>query len=416
MPYLELLLDLATALAAGLLIGTERGWSARDLDERQVPAGIRTFGLVGLLGGVAALLAGHLGVAAWIALLLAVVLYTLAGYLGEQQRHGDLGMTSEFALLLSFLIGSLALHESRALAAGCAVVVALVLSLKGAMHGALQRLSAAELSGALKLAFISLVLLPALPNQGYGPWEIFNPYAIWWMVVLIAGIGFAAYVTVRLIGTRRGLLVTALLGGLVSSTAMTLTLSRLRTHRELHALLACGLLATSALMFPRVLLEVGLVNRELLAPLLLPLGLTTLVYAAGAFHFYCRAEQTRGELEAPLKNPLEIGPALRFAGLLVLVLLVVEAARRWLGEIGIYLVSLLSGLTDVDAITLSLARSAQGDLADPIAIRGIFLATLANSLAKAGLIGLIGGAELAKRAVPVMLAGLAAGAAGLLLA
>src|SRR5690606_941900 len=118
MPYLELLLDLATALAAGLLIGTERGWSARDLDERQVPAGIRTFGLVGLLGGVAALLAGHLGVAAWIALLLAVVLYTLAGYLGEQQRHGDLGMTSEFALLLSFLIGSLALHESRALAAG----------------------------------------------------------------------------------------------------------------------------------------------------------------------------------------------------------------------------------------------------------------------------------------------------------
>lgn len=415
-PYTDLLLDLATALAAGLLIGTERGWSARDTEESQLAAGIRTFGLVGLLGGLAALLAQHLGIGAWIAMLVMVGLHALAGYIGDQRRNGDLGMTSEIALLLTFLLGSLALVETRALAAGGAVVIALLLSLKQDLHGALRRLSEAELSGALKLLFISLVLLPALPNQGYGPWQAFNPYATWWMVVLIAGIGFAAYVAVRLIGTRHGLVVSALLGGLVSSTAMTITLARLRNGPSLRALLACGLLATSALMFPRVLLEVGIVNPQLLSPLLLPLGLAMLVYSAGAFFYYRAAgRELIGNVEAPLKNPFELGPALRFALLLVVVLFLVEAAQHWLGDVGIYLVSLLSGMTDVDAITLSLARSARGELAGEIAIRGIYLAAFANSLVKAVLIMLIGGRELALRTLPVMLAGMLLGSLALLL-
>src|SRR5690606_3151136 len=133
--------------------------------------------------------------------------------------------------------------------------------------------------------FISVVLLPNLPNQGYGPWQVFNPYATWWMVVLIAGIGFAAYVAIRLLGARHGLLVTALLGGMVSSTAMTLTLSRLDTP-QLRPALAAGLLATSALMFPRVLLEVGVVNPALLPRLLAPLLIACLVYAVGAGMYF----------------------------------------------------------------------------------------------------------------------------------
>lgn len=414
--YTELLLDLATALAVGLLIGTERGWSARDTEESQLAAGIRTFGLVGLLGGLAALFASHLGVTAWIAMLVLVGLHALAGYIGDQRRNGDLGMTSEIALLLTFLLGSLALVETRALAAGCAVVIALLLSLKQALHGALRRLSEVELSGALKLLFISLVLLPALPNQGYGPWQAFNPYATWWMVVLIAGIGFAAYVAVRLIGTRHGLVISALLGGLVSSTAMTITLARLHNGPSLRALLACGLLATSALMFPRVLLEVGIINPQLLPDLLVPLAVAMLVYSAGALFYYRAAgRELVGTLEAPLKNPFELGPALRFGLLLVLVLFMVEAAQHWLGDVGIYLVSLLSGMTDVDAITLSLARSARAELDGEIATRGIYIAAFANSLVKAALIALIGGKELALRTLPVMLAGMLLGLLALLL-
>ncbi|SIQ35189.1 Uncharacterized membrane protein, DUF4010 family [Aquipseudomonas alcaligenes] len=415
-PAAELALNLAAALVAGLLIGAERGWRARDADDTHLVAGIRTFGLVGLLGGLAALLGSHLGVAAWIAIALLVGLHALAGYIGEVRRSGDLGLTSEIALLVTFLLGSLAMAGERSLAAGGAVAVALLLSLKEPLHSGLRRLSEAELSGALKLLFISLVLLPVLPNQGYGPWQAFNPYAVWWMVVLIAAIGFAAYVAIRMIGTRHGLLVTALLGGVVSSTAMTITLSRLHDGRQLRAMLACALLATSALMFPRVLLEVGLINTALLPHLLLPLGLAGLVYAGGALVFYRIAgSELQQAVEPPLRNPFELAPALRFAALLALILLLIEAAREWFGNAGVWGVAILSGLSDVDAITLSLARGAKGDMAAELAVQGIYLAALSNSLVKAGLIALIGGRELALRTLPVMGLGLLLGLAALLL-
>ena len=413
---LDTLLNFASALAVGLLIGAERGWQERNTEDGRLAAGIRTYGLSGLLGGFAMLLGEHFGVAAWAAVFIGFAALVLASYFGDLLQLGDKGLTSEVAMLITFILGSLAVAGHPPLAAAGAVAVALLLSLKRVLHGMLQRLSEAELSAALKLLFISLVLLPALPNQGYGPWQTFNPYVIWWMVVLIAGLGFAAYMAIRLVGTRYGLLLTALLGGIVSSTAMTVTLARLHGERRLQALLACGLLATSALMFPRVLLEVGVINAALLPQLVWPLLAAALVYSGGALTFYRLAGQEQDEgSEPPLKNPFELGPALRFAALLVLILFLVEAARRWLGDAGVYLVALVSGLADVDAITLSLARSARIDLDQQVAVRGIFLAALSNSLVKAGLIALIGGRQLALRTLPVMAAGLLTGAAVLLL-
>jgi len=407
---LDILLNLATALGVGLLIGTERSWSSRDHDDEAL-AGIRTLGLCGLFGGLAALSAEHFGAPAWIALFLGLVVLVVAGYRVETRRRADHGMTTEIAMLLAFLLGSLAMTESRLLAASVAIVVALLLSLKARLHGALNRLSEAELSGALKLLFISVVLLPALPNEGFGPWQAFNPYTTWWMVVLIAGIGFAAYVAIRLFGTRHGLLATALLGGIVSSTAMTITLARLDSDK-LRTALAAGVLATSALMFPRILLEVGLINRTLLPALLAPMLGACLIYAGGALFYFLRAARPpENPADPPLKNPFELGPALRFAGLLVLILFLVEGGRRLLGDTGVYLVASLSGLTDVDAITLSLSNSAQADLSEVVAVRGIFLAALSNSLVKAGLVLFIGGRALALLTVPVMLAGLLAGLA-----
>ena len=309
---------------------------------RELVAGIRTFGLAGLFGGLAAVSVTHLGAFAWVAMFIVLGLLVIAGYLIDARRSGDHGMTTEVALLLTFLLGSLAIAESRQLAAACAIVVALLLSLKTRLHQALKRLSEAELGGALKMLFISVVLLPALPNQGYGPWQALNPYTTWMMVVLIAGIGFAAYVAIRAFGARHGLLVTALLGGIVSSTAMTITLARLNAP-QLRAALAAGLLATSALMFPRVLLEVGIVNPALLPGLSLPLAAAGAIYAAGALFYYLRAASAAdSDAEPLLKNPFELGPALRFAALLVLILLLVEGARRWFGDAGIYLVSLLA--------------------------------------------------------------------------
>jgi len=412
---LDTLLNFASALAAGLLIGAERGWQGRNDDDRQLVAGIRTFALSALLGGFALLLGERFGVAAWAVIFASFAALVIASYFGELQRTGDMGLTSEVALLITFLLGSLAVAGHPPLAAAGAVAVALLLSLKRVLHGALQRLSEEELSGTLKLLFISLVLLPALPNQGYGPWQAFNPYVIWWMVVLIAAIGFAAYIAIRLVGTRHGLLITALLGGIVSSTAMTITLARLAKGRRINALLACGLLATSALMFPRILLEVGLVNASLLPQLIWPLSVAMLIYAGGAWLYYRRAgDETADNADAPLKNPFELAPALRFAALLALILLLVEAAQAWFGDHGVYAVALLSGLADVDAITLSLARSAQGELGNQVAVRGIFLAALSNSLVKGLLLSLIGGRALAVLTLPVMAAGLLLGALTLL--
>src|SRR5690606_24312361 len=199
--------DLATALGVGLLIGTEREWAGRVQEERELTAGIRTFGLAGLFGGLAALSIGTLGVGAWIAMFALLALLVIAGYLAEVRLNRDHGLTTEFALMVTFLLGSLALAESALLAAACAIVVALLLSLKARLRRALRQLSPAELSGALKLLFISVVLLPNLPNQGYGPWQVFNPYTTWWMVVLIAGIGFAASVAIRLLRTRQSQMV-----------------------------------------------------------------------------------------------------------------------------------------------------------------------------------------------------------------
>ena len=171
-------------------------------------------------------------------------------------------------------------------------------------------------------------------------------------------------------------------------------------------------MATSALMFPRVLLEVGVVNAALLPTLLAPMLTAGGIYAGGALLYYLRAaQQPDVNTEPPLKNPFELGPALRFAALLVAILVMVEGARRWLGDVGVYLVALLSGMSDVDAITLSLANSAQADLDAHIAVRGIFLAALSNSLVKAVLIALVGGRALALRTVPVMLGGLLCGLA-----
>jgi uncharacterized membrane protein (DUF4010 family) len=412
----QLLLSFATALAVGLLIGTERGWSARDTEDIRLIGGIRTFGLVGLLGGLAALLGQQYGLTAWISITLIFGLLVIAGYIAEQRNTGDIGVTSPIALLLTFLLGSLALSDQRALAAACAVVIALLLSLKQPLHSAVRRLSGEEVSGALKLLFISLVMLPVLPNEGYGPWRAFNPYATWWMVVLIAAIGFAAYSAIRVIGPRKGLLVSALLGGMVSSTAMTMTLARLSERTHMHAILACGLLATSALMFPRVLLEVGVVNSALLGPLLLPLSICALTYAGGALWFLHKADSEPANQPEPfLKNPFELAPALRFAALLAVIAFLVEGGRRYFGDVGVYVVALLSGLTDVDAITLSLSRNAIAELDSQVAVQGIYLAALSNSLVKGLLIALIGGRQLAVRTLPIMATGLLAGLASLLL-
>ncbi len=398
----EYLLLLATSLAIGLLIGTERGWQARQAGEGRRVAGLRTYGLFGLLGGGAGLLARILEPDLLGYLFVGFAITVTATYLVQRRGMGDIGMTSLVAALLTFILGAVATLGHAAEAAAAAVVTALLLGFKETLHGWLRRLEQRELHAALQLLLISVVVLPVLPDRGYGPWAALNPYEIWWMVVLIAAISFSGYFAMKIAGARKGILLTGLFAGLASSTAVTLHLSRLARGRpDMTGLTAAGILVACGTMFPRMLLVAGVVNPALLPALTPPLlSMAGLTYLAALW--FWRQGGAAPALPATLRNPLELRVALVFGALLALVMLLGEALRATFGAAGLYGLAAVSGLADVDAMTLALSRMSQGDLALASAVAGIVIAGAANSVVKAVLAGLVGGRALALKVAPAL--------------
>ncbi|MGB2942217.1 MAG: DUF4010 domain-containing protein [Candidatus Macondimonas sp.] len=391
--------NLALALAVGLLIGLERGWQSRTLAEGERIAGLRTFGLLGLLGGVASLLSEAFGGGILVAMILAVAAVLGGAYLLRFESTEAASATTTIAALLTLGFGALAGVGELELAAAGAVTTSLVLNLKPTLHAGLQRLEANELQATLNLLLISVVLLPVLPDRGYGPWEVFNPYRLWWMVVLIAGISFGGYFAVKLLGPGRGIPLTGLLGGLSSSTAVTLNLARLaRSHPDWSPTLASGILVACGTMFPRILLVSGLLYPPLLMQLAPPLAAMALVTYAGAGVFWWLQRRAADQsADLPLSNPFQLGMALRFGALLAGILLAAEWIRSLWGEQGLYVLAMISGLTDVDAITLSLARMGREGLALNTVVWGVLLAAMTNNLVKAGLAVGLGGRAVGSR-------------------
>ncbi|HHJ13834.1 MAG TPA: MgtC/SapB family protein [Gammaproteobacteria bacterium] len=411
---MEQLTGLAIALAIGLLVGIERGWSGRGAEEGGRVAGIRTFGLLGLLGGLWALLAGEIdGVLLGFAFL-ALTVMLVAAHWHERRLDQDVGTTTVVASLVTFALGALAVRGLAHIAVTGAVVTVTLLSLKPTLHRWVRGLEPEVFYAALKLLLISVVLLPVLPDQGYGPWQALNPHRIWWMVVLIAGLSFAGYLAMKLVGAERGILLTGLLGGMVSSTATTLTFSRLARQLDMGRVLAASALIACTTMFPRMLIEIGVINRGLLAPLTPPLMLVTALSAAWSLWLWKGVGKRTGNSTAlSLENPLQLGSAVQFGLLLAIVMLASRAAQQWAGDTGIYLLALASGLADVDAITLSLAQMAHADLSPDVAGRAIILAALANTLVKGLLVVFIAGGSMAKHFTPGIVIVLAAGLAGI---
>ena len=417
------LTGLLIALAVGLIIGFERGWQSQNLDaerheevDDQTVTGIRTFGLLGLAGGVVAqlgLLTSH-----WVlaAALPGVTALLIVGYMHSSKATGDLGATTEVAALLAFLLGALAVHGLYLEAATAAVITAVLLGAKERIHALLRSLSRLELNASLQLLVIVLVVLPLLPNEAMGPWDSINPRVIGWLVILIAGISFVGYFAVKLLGERVGLIMTALLGGLASSTALTLAFSRMaRTDGSRNALLGAGIALACGTMALRLLLEVAVVNRALVLPLLPGLlGLALVPFIA----LLWIATRHRGGHSVnkgpPVSNPLDLQQALLMAGLLTLVFVLSKGAEHWFGNEGIYVLAIFAGIADVDAIAITLAQQAKGELADGVAVRGILLAALTNTAVKAGIVLVVGGWPLARWASSILLVALAAGALGLI--
>lgn len=393
------------SLAIGLIIGLERGWQVRQLGDNQRVAGMRTYGLVGLLGGVCALLLPTLGT--WLPLLglLAVLMGCTLSIWLAQRWQGEFGLTSSVAMVLTYLLGLMSVLLSPSEAVACAVLAALLMGLKGKIQQGMLFLSETEFHATLRFLLISLVLLPVLPNQEMGPLNAFNPFQIWLMVVVIAAISFSGHFAVRLLGTRSGLVLTSMLAGLASSTALTLQFARLNKEQPgLERLLATGILLAGATMWLRLLVLVLLIQRDLALRLAPPLLILGLVVYGFAFWFWRQREATPDETVQPeTRNPLDLATAIKFGLLLALIGFLATLLQSEVGDSGVYLLALVSGITDVDAITLSLSQLTSKELTLEVATRGILLAGLVNSLVKGVLALVIGGRRLGSRVLAAYL-------------
>jgi len=390
--------QLMIAAALGLLVGLERGWHERETRSGGRVAGIRTYTLIAISGQIAGMLGTLLSPWITVAALIAIAALLGLGYRLNVDEDHDYGATSFVAAVLTYLLGVLVALEQPAPAVATAVIVSVLLHFKEPLHSWLERLSGAELRGILQLSLISAVLLPVLPNEGYGPWQALNPYEIWLLVVLIAGISLTGYFAMQLAGADKGVMITSALGGIASSTATTLSLARISRRLPLHRLLAGGILLASAIMYPRVLLEVAVINAALLPALLIPLGGMSLVSFGAAFWLW-RHDEQHGQVstEGIARSPFQIGPALKFGLLLAAIMLAAEGIRSYMGEQGLWLVSIVAGLTDVDAITLTLARMARNGISQDTAVVGITLAAITNTLVKGVLATLAGGWQLTRQ-------------------
>jgi uncharacterized membrane protein (DUF4010 family) len=408
---LAIALRFGAALGLGVLLGLERERAKTEASF----AGVRTFGLLSLAGGVAAYVGDPLG-QAWLALAVfaAVAGLVTVAYAVTAQR-GDLGVTTEVSALLAFLLGFLCVRGHVLTAAGLAVASGGVLALKEWLHRLAGRIEPADVEATLKFAIVSVIILPLVPNENFGPppLDVINPYKIWVMVVLISGLNFASYLLVKVVGAEHGIGLTGLLGGLVSSTAVTLGFAqRSRQEPAQAASLALAILIAWTVMFVRVVLLVAAVSPGMAPRVGLLMAALAVPSLAICFLLWRRQRTADTATVSAGQNPFELGEAIRFGLLFGGITFAAKAAQVYLGEAGLYLAGAIAGLTDVDAIALSMAQL--GAL-DPASVRpataAIALAVASNTLAKTGMAAFLGAPALRRIILPAAAAILAAGLA-----
>ncbi len=404
-------LNLAVALLLGAIIGLERGWGAREQKSGERIAGIRTFSLIGLLGGISVVLAQEITVWTFPVLLLSVVAMSIVAYSERLDHIRNFSITGMVSMVLTFCFGAIAVAVDPVMATTAAVITAIILDNKEEIHGWVQKLQAHELDAALKLLVISVVMLPLLPNEKMGPGGVLNPREIWWMVVMIASISFVGYFAMRMAGTSKGILFTSLFAGLSSSTALTLHFARQADrYPALNAQFATGILIACGTMFPRILVYCFVINRALLPSLVWPVAvMTLLLYVPAIFIWHRNSGTNRISQPTPGQNPLELKSALVFGILLTAILLLGDFLKNWLGDTGIYMLAATSGIADVDAITLSLTRMSNNGLAMDTAVLGIVIAAATNNLVKSGMAWIVGNRQTGFYVAGPMLLSLGAG-------
>jgi uncharacterized membrane protein (DUF4010 family) len=414
--------DFGIALLIGVLLGIER--ETRKAREQDVGiGGLRTFVLFAQAGAIGAWLSRTQGTP-WIFVvtIAGVIALIVAGYSAQARARPDsIGLTTEMAGVATALLGGMTIFGHAEAAVALAIVSSALLAFKQPLHSAVGRLGTDDIYAGVKLLVASFVVLPLLPNRAVDPLGALNPYELWLLVILISTLSLVGYVAVRWLGASTGTLLTGLFGGLVSSTAITLAFARrsrdqVRARGDAH-LIAAGILVAWAVMFVRILVEVAVVHAPLLPRLSVACGLMgAAALAVAGFHWWTATQPEEGG-ESPgvsLQNPFSLSSAIRFALLFATVLVVVAVARRYGSPGSIYLVAGLAGLTDVDAIALSMAGAARGGQSADVSVSAILIAALANTFTKGALVAAMGASALRRLIVVSTAAVLAAGAAALL--
>lgn len=388
----ELFRRLAVALAIGLLIGLERGWQTREESDHQRTAGLRTFALSGMLGGICALLSAASSPLVLGAGMLAYTIALVAFSYLEATAEKNFSVTGVIAGILTFALGAYAMLGNETVAVGAAVAMAILLALRDTLHSWVRAVTWPEIRSVLVLLAMSFLLLPILPNRPVDPWQVLNPSEIWLLAILIAAISFAGYIAVRVLGPRKGIAVAAIAGGLASSTATTLSFARLaRQHPESAHVLAGGILLAGVTMFLRVIALVGLLKPELLAMVVWPILAAVGVSLAGTAALQWGRADAAGERPAlAIRNPFDLGTVLWLAALIAFIVLVTKLLAG-ANPAGVYLLSALSGVADVDALTLSMTRLAGSGILVPEAATAILIAAAVNTASKAVIAGAVGG-------------------------
>ena len=389
----SLILRLGVALAIGLLIGLERAWHQRENQDKRA-AGIRTFALAGLTGGLTAVLGQTLGGGFAAA---GFVAFTLV-FAGFEAREAILtqsfGATTAIAGLVVFLLGALAVVGDLPAAVAAAIATAAVLAFRNILHEFVAKLSWEEVRDGIILLAMAFLMLPLLPDKALDPWGALNLRAVWLIATTLAAVSFAGWLAVRSFGARWGILLVAAIGGLASSTATTASLARLaRLPSAQHRLLAAGMCVSGAVSMTRIAVLVAVLRPGLLGLLALPYGAALAVLAGSALWLLRHGGATGPATGFALKSPLDLGGALQMAALFAGVSLIAALLQTLWGAAGFLVVAGISGLVDLDAITVTAARMGGPDL---IAAQGILLATAINLVVKAGIAASLGGAAMAR--------------------
>lgn len=377
------ILGILISVGIGLILGLEREYD--KLKDEHGFAGIRTFPIMAIIGFIL----GNLSITytPWLVIITAAafLLFLALSHISMVQKHVMTGITTNLALFATLILGIMVANHLHKEAVASAVIIVTLLSLKTTFRSFIKNITSEELFAFIKFSIIALLILPFLPNKDYGPEGLLNPFEIGSIVVIVSFLNFIGYFLVKYVGSQRGILLTAILGGLISSTAVAwIYASRSKESPELSKEYAAGIIIASAIMFPRLAILAYIFNSAILSYLVIPFTILTIICLIGALIFI-KKEANVPKTAINLGNPLNIWNALGFAGIYVVILFAVFYGNQFFGESGLYYSALIAGLADTDAITISMAKF--GSLEDKLALATnvIITATISNMIVKLGI-------------------------------